>query len=126
MRWSHGSPGRAARSAPVLWCPPPTPAAPTSASFASPSALIPWAAGNRMQLRRSQYNCSHRDQQDELMVQQAIVGCRCRKLFSSSPLKHFVVSIGENNAFKQAHKKNRGRSNKYAQKCFPLTDNAGK
>lgn len=58
------------------------------------------------------------------MVQQAIVGCRYqRKLFSSSPLKHFVLSNGENNAFKQAaQKKNRGRSNKYGQKWFPLTD----
>lgn len=26
----------------------------------------------------------------------------------------------------QAQKKNRGQSNKYAQKCFPLTNNAGK
>lgn len=62
------------------------------------------------------------------MVQQAIVGCRYqRKLFSSSPLKHFVVSNGENNAFKQAaQKKNKGRSTKYAQKWFPLTDYAGK
>jgi len=62
------------------------------------------------------------------MVQQAIVGCRYqRKLFSSSPLKHSVVSNGENNAFKQAaqKKKNRGRSNKYARKWFPLTDYAG-
>lgn len=66
MHWSPvGWPGPAGPAGPVQFPPLLTPAAPTSASFASPSALIPWAIdkGEELSLdfKMSGINCRYLD-----------------------------------------------------------------